>query len=102
MRESSLLGVGPENFILGRFKNQFDPAFYSYERSEVWFDHAHHTYIDMLVTHGWAGFAYLFKAVYYGFYTIISLYTGKENSVRRMRSCSQFYDCIRGAECFLV
>ena len=73
MRESSLLGVGPENFILA-FNKQFDPAFYSYERSEVWFDHAHNIYIDMLVTHGWAGLlAYLLLFIT-AFYTIISLY----------------------------
>ncbi|MCR4322555.1 MAG: O-antigen ligase family protein [Candidatus Azambacteria bacterium] len=73
VKESSLLGVGPDNFILA-FNKQFDPAFYSYERSEVWFDHAHNIYIDMLVTHGWAGlFAYLLLFAT-TFYTIISLY----------------------------
>ncbi|MBI5913323.1 O-antigen ligase family protein [Candidatus Azambacteria bacterium] len=73
MKESSLLGVGPENFILA-FNKQFDPAFYSYERSEVWFDRAHDIYIDMLVTHGWVGLIAYLALFAAALYTIISLY----------------------------
>lgn len=72
-KESSLLGVGPENFILA-FNKRFDPAFYSYERSEVWFDRAHDIYIDMLVTHGWAGLLAYLLVFGAALYTIISRY----------------------------
>lgn len=73
MKESSLFGVGSENFILA-FNKQFDPAFYSYERSEVWFDRAHNIYIDMLVTHGWVGLLAYLLLFASAFYTIVSLY----------------------------
>lgn len=100
MKESSLLGVGPENFILA-FNKQFDPAFYSYERSEVWFDHAHNIYIDMLVTHGWAGlFAYLllFAAA---FYTIISLYRKEKLSVAHAFMFALFFIAYAAQNIFL-
>lgn len=100
MKESSLLGVGPENFILA-FNKQFDPAFYSYERSEVWFDHAHNIYIDMLVTHGWAGlFAYLllFAAA---FYTIISLYRKEKLSAAHAFVFALFFIAYAAQNVFL-
>src|SRR3989344_2715019 len=80
MKESSVFGVGPENFILA-FNKQFDPAFYSYERSETWFDRAHDIYIDMLVTLGWAGLISYLLLFIVVFYTIISRHKkGKLNA----------------------
>ena len=55
MKAHPIFGVGPENFILA-FNKKFDPAFYTYERSEIWFDHAHNAFIDTLVSHGVVGF----------------------------------------------
>lgn len=60
MKAHPVFGVGPENFILA-FNKKFDPAFYTYERSEIWFDHAHNSFIDVLVSEGVVGLAaYLF------------------------------------------
>ena len=54
MKAHPIFGVGPENFILA-FNKKFDPAFYTYERSEIWFDHAHNAFIDVLVSEGIVG-----------------------------------------------
>lgn len=60
MKAHPIFGVGPENFILA-FNKKFDPAFYTYERSEIWFDHAHNAFIDILTSEGIVGLlAYVF------------------------------------------
>ncbi len=100
MKESSLLGAGPENFILA-FNKQFDPAFYSYERSEVWFDHAHNIYIDMLVTHGWAGLLVYLLLFVAAFYTIISLYKKQKLSAAHAFIFALFFIAYAAQNAFL-
>lgn len=50
-RDNLLLGVGPENYHIP-FNQYFEPTFYDYTGSEVWFDRAHNIFIDMAATMG--------------------------------------------------
>jgi len=59
VKDRPLLGVGQENFILA-FNKYFSSDFYTYEKSEIWFDRAHNIFVDILVSDGIVGFtAYL-------------------------------------------
>lgn len=59
LRERPLLGVGSGNYAYF-FDKYFDPSFYTFTAQQTYFDHAHNTIVDIVVTTGIVGlFVYL-------------------------------------------
>ncbi len=65
-----IFGVGPENYNVA-FNQYFTPDFYLYTGSEVWFDRAHNTLVDMMAMlgiFGILGYLSLFAFILYIIY----------------------------------
>lgn len=61
-REKPFMGWGPENYFYV-FNKHYNPKSLLFGSYETWFDHAHNTPLDILVTQGAAGLA-LYLALY--------------------------------------
>jgi len=69
-RDNLLFGVGPENYQIV-FNQYFEGDFYDYSKTEIWFDRAHNTLVDMASTMGILGLlSYLgiFIATYFALF----------------------------------
>ncbi|MFA6459651.1 MAG: O-antigen ligase family protein [Patescibacteria group bacterium] len=72
-RDNFILGVGPENYQIV-FNKYFEPIFYQYSGSEIWFDRAHNTLVDMASTMGILGLLTYLGLYWAIFYSLLQLY----------------------------
>ncbi|MEK7519701.1 MAG: O-antigen ligase family protein [Patescibacteria group bacterium] len=99
-KEYPLFGAGPENFILS-FNRNFDPAFYSSEQYEIWFDRSHNQYIDTLVMTGAIGLAaYLFLFIACA-RAVFSLYRQRALDIRHVFVFTLFFVAYAAQDFFL-
>ncbi|MDP2586447.1 MAG: O-antigen ligase family protein [Candidatus Komeilibacteria bacterium] len=72
-RDNFIFGLGPENYHIA-FNQYFEPDFYRYSATEIWFDRAHNNLVDMASTMGIFGLLSYLGILWAVFHALTMLY----------------------------
>ncbi|MFA5813652.1 MAG: O-antigen ligase family protein [Patescibacteria group bacterium] len=75
--ERPILGAGPENFAIV-FDKFFDPSFYTFTRTETYFDRAHSVFFELMATSGTLGLISYFFIFFVVIFYVVDLIKTKE------------------------